>query len=99
MKVESESESEVTQLCPTLNDATDCSPPGSSIHGIFQARVLIADMSLNLWVELLIAVRAFVILKLDLKSTSSISRDLPGGGITGSPTQIVLAWPGTLPVS
>ena len=31
---------EVTQLCPTLRDPMDCSPPGSSIHGIFQARVL-----------------------------------------------------------
>ena len=28
------------QLCPTLRDPMDCSPPGSSIHGIFQARVL-----------------------------------------------------------
>ena len=34
------SESEVTQSCPTLSDRMDCSPPGSSIHGIFQARVL-----------------------------------------------------------
>ena len=34
------SESEVAQLCPTLHDPMDCSPPGSSIHGIFQARVL-----------------------------------------------------------
>ena len=34
------SESEVTQLCPTLHDLMDCSLPGSSIHGIFQARVL-----------------------------------------------------------
>ena len=33
-------ESEVTQLCPTLSDPMDCSPPGSSVHGIFQARVL-----------------------------------------------------------
>ena len=32
--------SEVAQLCPTLSDPMDCSPPGSSIHGIFQARVL-----------------------------------------------------------
>ena len=32
--------SEVTQLCPTLCDPLDCSLPGSSIHGIFQARVL-----------------------------------------------------------
>ena len=34
------SESEVTQSCPTRSDPMDCSPPGSSIHGIFQARVL-----------------------------------------------------------
>ena len=40
MKVKSESESEVAQSCPTLSDPMDCSPPGSSIHGIFQARVL-----------------------------------------------------------
>ena len=33
-------ESEVTQSCPTLLDPMDCSPPGSSIHGIFQARGL-----------------------------------------------------------
>ena len=36
MKVKSESE--VAQLCPTLSDPMDCSLPGSSIHGIFQAR-------------------------------------------------------------
>ena len=33
-------ESEVAQLCPTLCDTKDGSLPGSSIHGIFQARVL-----------------------------------------------------------
>ena len=33
-------ESEVAQLCLTPSDPMDCSPPGSSIHGIFQARVL-----------------------------------------------------------
>ena len=38
MKVKSESE--VDQSCPTLRDPMDCSPPGSSIHGVFQARVL-----------------------------------------------------------
>ena len=38
MKVKSESE--VAQSCPTLSDPMDCSPPGSSVHGIFQARVL-----------------------------------------------------------
>ena len=38
MKVKSESE--VTQLYPTLSDSMDCSLPGSSIHRVFQARVL-----------------------------------------------------------
>ena len=38
MKVKSESE--VAQSCPTLSDRMDCSLPGSSVHGIFQARVL-----------------------------------------------------------
>ena len=34
------SESEVAQSCPTLHNPMDCSLPGSSVHGIFQARVL-----------------------------------------------------------
>ena len=38
MKVKSESE--VAQLCPIFRDPMDCSLPGSSAHGIFQARVL-----------------------------------------------------------
>ena len=38
MKVKSESE--VAQVCPTLHDPMDCSLPGCSVHGIFQARVL-----------------------------------------------------------
>ena len=38
MKVKSESE--VAQSCPTLSDPMDCSLPGSSAHGVFQARVL-----------------------------------------------------------
>ena len=38
MKVKSDSK--VSQSCPTLSDPMDCSPPGSSIHGIFQASVL-----------------------------------------------------------
>ena len=38
MKVKSERE--VARSCPTLRDLMDCSPPGSSAHGIFQARVL-----------------------------------------------------------
>ena len=38
MKVKSDSE--VAQLCPTLRGPIDCSLPGSSVHGVFQARVL-----------------------------------------------------------
>ena len=38
MKVKSESE--IAQSCPTPSDPMDCSPPGSSVHGICQARVL-----------------------------------------------------------
>ena len=37
--VKSENEGEVARFCPTLGHPMDCSLPGSSIHGIFQARV------------------------------------------------------------
>ena len=50
MKVKSESEA--AQSCPTPSDPIDCSLPGSSVHGIFQARVLewvaIASLVTNL---------------------------------------------------
>ena len=38
--MKAKSESEVSQSCPTLSDPMDCSLPGFSVHGIFQARVL-----------------------------------------------------------
>ena len=38
--VESEKKVLVLQTCPTLWDPMDCSPPGSSVHGILQARIL-----------------------------------------------------------
>ena len=46
-----QSESEVTQSCLTLCDPRDCSLPGSSIHGIFQARILewVAISFSNAW--------------------------------------------------
>ena len=53
------SESEVAQWCLTLSDPMDCSPPGSSIHGIFQARVLewgaiaFSDMCLRIGINYL----------------------------------------------
>ena len=37
--MKAKSESEVAQSCLTLSDPMDCSPPGSSVHGIFQARL------------------------------------------------------------
>ena len=45
--------SEVTQSCPTLCNPMDCSPPGSSVHGIFQARVLE-------WVAISFSILAFI---------------------------------------
>ena len=44
MKVKNESE--VTQWCLTLRHPMDCSPPGSSVHGIFQARVLESNIEI-----------------------------------------------------
>ena len=60
MKVKSESE--VAQSCQTLSDPMDCSLPGSSVHGIFQARVLAwgatafsnAILSLKGWCKVLV---------------------------------------------
>ena len=51
MKVKSESE--VAQSCPTLSDPLDCSLPGSSSHGIFQARVLewVAIETSETWIQ------------------------------------------------
>ena len=50
MKVKSESE--VAQSCPTLHDPMDCSLPGSSVHGIFQTRVLEwGAIAFSLWAE------------------------------------------------
>ena len=49
--VKMKSESEVAQSCPTLSDPMDCSPPGSSVPGILQARILewvVMDFCLNL---------------------------------------------------
>ena len=40
LSLNSVKESELAQSCPTLCNLMDCSPPGSSVHGIFQARVL-----------------------------------------------------------
>ena len=69
---ERKSESEVTQSCLTLNDPMDCSLPGSSVHGSFQARVLewvaIAFSTQNLWVSSKISYIATEIVSLIIHS-------------------------------
>ena len=53
---ESENESEVGQSCPTLRDPMDCSLPGSSVHGLFQARVLEwVVIAFSIWSEWLLS--------------------------------------------
>ena len=67
-----ESESEVTQSCPTLWDPVDCSPPGSSVHGILQARIL-------QWVAISLqredAKNTLVSSSLPMEDLSSLTRD------------------------
>ena len=68
--VKVKSESEVSQSCPARRDPMDCSPPGSSIHGIFQARVLewdaIAFSDSPLWTtSILTGVSPFALTYLD----------------------------------
>ena len=78
MKVKSESK--VAQLCPTLRDPMDCSLPGFSVHGIFQARVLewgaitfsqlLATMyqsALNIWEPHFLRIHIFYSFELCLK--------------------------------
>ena len=66
-------ESEVTQSCPTLCDAMDCSLPGSSVHGISQARVLE-------WVAIAFSPRVARVLQNHLSSRVCISSLPPPGG-------------------
>ena len=63
MKVKSESE--VAQSCPTLSDPIDCSLPGSSAHGIFQARVLEwgAIAFSKIYLECLLNMSTYLIIK------------------------------------
>ena len=59
MKVKSESE--VAQSCLTLSDPVDCSPPSSSIHGIFQARVLTMITNCSNGIQIYFIVTWFVL--------------------------------------
>ena len=84
------SESEVTQLCPTLSDPLDCSLPGSSIHGIFKARVLewVAIATL-LWYKIKSLKNVFcsaIIMSKDLKEENRVV------GAEGTYVVVYLVW-------
>ena len=62
MKVKNESEA--AQSCPTFSDPMDCSTPGSSVHGIFQARVLEwGAIAFSIWKEQYIHILFGILLK------------------------------------
>ena len=75
MKVKSESD--VAQLCPTLSDPMDCSLLGSSVHGIFQARVLewgaiaVSDFFLTYSHSCLLGLQRYVYLTLHFFPTNN----------------------------
>ena len=75
MKVKSQSE--VAQLCLTLSDPMDCSLPGSSVHGIFQARELE-------WVPIAFSNVAAAAAAKSLQSCLTLC-DPIGGSLLGSP--------------
>ena len=64
MKVKSESE--VVQSCPRLSHPMDCSLPGSSAHGIFQARVLE-------WGAIAFSIRMTSVIKVDMKDAGGVN--------------------------
>ena len=65
--VKVKSENEVAQLCPTPSDPIDCSPPGSSVHGIFQARVLewVATAFSKIYICILFSISLILLLLMD----------------------------------
>ena len=65
MKVKNESE--IPQSCPTLRDPMDYSPPGSSVHGIFQARVLA-------WGAIAFSIDLAVLIRHSLKYKNTVSQ-------------------------
>ena len=77
------SESEVAQSCPTLSNSMDCSPPGSSVQGIFQARVLE-------WVA--IAFSGCLVAKLFQFFCDSMDCNPPGSSVHGILQARMLEW-------
>ena len=86
MKVKSESE--VAHSCPTLRDHMDCSLPGSSVHGIFQARVLE-------WVAIAKILLGFVWLKLRVLQASQVALEEKAMAPHSSTRAWKISWTGT----
>ena len=76
-------ESEVAQSCPTRSDPMDCSLPGSSVHGIFQARILE-------WVA--IAFSSCLVAKFFQFFCDSMDYNLPGSSVHGILQARMLEW-------
>ena len=83
--VKVKSESEVTQLCLTLSDPVDCSLPGSSVHGIFQARVLE-------WIAIAFSVELCYVCLIVSDSCDHIYCSLPGASVHGILQARLLEW-------
>ena len=89
--VKVKSESEVAQSCPTSSDPMDCSLPGSSVHGIFQARVLewgaitFSTIYLNLYY-------CCMHTQLCLTLCDTMSCSLPGSSVHGIFQARILEW-------
>ena len=89
--------SEVAQSCPTLCDPMDCSLPGSSVHGIFQARILewgaisfsIICMYVHEKANIYAAAKS---LQSCLTLSGSMDRSLPGSSVHGIFQARVLEW-------
>ena len=91
MKVKSEGE--VAQSCPTLSNPMDCSLPGSSVHGIFQARVL--EWGAIAFTDLMPAVAAAAAAK-SLQSCPTLCNPIdgrpPGSAVPGILQARTLEW-------
>ena len=88
MKVKNESE--VAQSCPTLSDHMDCSLPGSSVHGIFQARVL--EWGAITFSLLVCAAAAAKLLQLCPTLCDPIDGSTPGSPVPGILQARTLEW-------
>ena len=87
-------ESEVAQSCLTLSDPIDCSPPGFSVHGIFQARVLewgaiafsnVHRQPLNFLATLSSSKNLFEILSSKIPTPHAPTPEARGGGLEDQP--------------